>query len=141
MSMTVIQEEYTLPSKGLIYPTKFNPDVKLRSMTVAEEMARLTASDKPYKVMADIIEACLLTRLPISVYDLCLGDYQYLLHKLRVVTYGPEYDIQIRCPHCGEIFDWHINLDELKVNEYSDEIEELKFIKLPVSGDSVEIGF
>ena len=136
-SIITIQEEYSLPSKGLLYGKPFNPEVKLRSMTVAEEMKRLTVTDNPYKNMSEIIEDCLITKLPISVYDLCLGDYQYLLHKLRVVTYGPEYGLTVICPFCGEVYDYTFSLDSLKVNEYSEDINELLTVKLPVSKQTV----
>lgn len=142
MSNVTIQEEYSLPSKGQIYRVKFDPEVKLRSMTVAEEMKRLTSTDNPYKNMSEIIESCLETKLPISVYDMCLGDYQYLLHKLRIVTYGPEYKMSIICPYCGEIFDLDLNLDDLKVFEFDgSEIEKITRFKLPVTGKTIEIGF
>lgn len=135
-----IQEEYTLPSMGKLYNVPFDPTVKLRSMTVADEMKRLQASDNPYKVMSEIIDDCLITKLPISAYDMCMGDYQFLLHKLRVVTYGPDYKLRIRCPHCGEVFDYSINLDELKVNYLEDEdINDNFIINLPKSGSTVEL--
>lgn len=134
-----IQEDYSLPSKGQIYGKAFDPIVKLRSMTVAEEMKRLTATDNPYKAMSEIIEACLVTKLPISVYDMCLGDYQYLLHKLRVVTYGPNYTLSVVCPFCGQIYENTINLDDLKVNEYDEEINKLLEVKLPVTGKTVRL--
>lgn len=141
MNNVTIQEEYSLPSKGLLYGNPFDPVVKLRSMTVAEEMKRLTATENPYKVMSEIIEDCLLTKLPISVYDLCLGDYQYLLHKLRVVTYGPDYKISVGCPFCGEYFETVINLDELKVNYYSEDLLKELSIKLPVTNKTVDLKF
>lgn len=141
MNNITIQEEYSLPSRGLLYGKPFDPVVKLRSMTVAEEMKRLTATDNPYKAMSEIIEDCLVTKLPIPVYDLCLGDYQYLLHKLRVVTYGPDYSISVMCPFCGKFFDKTINLDELKVNEYQEGIEKDLLVDLPVTGKQVELKF
>ena len=141
MSNVTIQEEYSLPSKGLIYKTKFDPEVKLRSMTVAEEMKRLTATDNPYKNMSEIIESCLETKLPVSVYDMCLGDYQYLLHKLRVVTYGSNYKMSIVCPFCGEVFDYEIDLNSLKVFEFDEKVKTITTFKLPVTGKTIEIGF
>ena len=79
--ITTIQEDFSLPSKGLMYTTKFDPHIKLRSMTVADEMKRLQATERPYKVMTEIIDDCLVDKLPISSYDMCLGDYQFLLHS------------------------------------------------------------
>ena len=89
-----IFEEGTLPSLGKVYGgLKVNPDFKIRSMTTEEEMRRLSHSDRPLKVICDIIDDCLIDKpFEISSYDMCLGDYQYLLHKLRVATYGPQYN-------------------------------------------------
>lgn len=141
MSNITIQEDFVLPSLGKIYGTPFDPHIKLRSMTVAEEMKRLSSSSRPYKNMADIIDACLETKLPISAYDMCLGDYQFLLHRLRVVTYGKEYAMAIRCGSCNEIFTENINLDDLKVNTYDDSVRDLMTFELPVSKKEIEICF
>ena len=35
-----IAERYTLPSHGLVYNRDVNPEIKLRSMTVRDEMRR-----------------------------------------------------------------------------------------------------
>lgn len=134
-----ITEDYSLPSKGQVYAKLIDPEVKLRSMTTAEEMKRLSITDKPYKQMAEIIEDCLVKKLDIPVYDLCIEDYQYLLHKLRIVTYGPEYNVSIVCPFCGELFDYSINLDDLEVLEYKPELKEKFNLVLPKSGTKIEL--
>ena len=132
--MVTIQEEYSLPSKGMLYGKAFDPLVKLRSMTVAEEMKRLTATDYPYKNMSEIIDDCIIGKKPpISTYDMCLGDYQYLLYKLRTVTYGPDYKLSMVCPYCGELFDYTLDLDTLEVHEYDESIDELMTVELPAS--------
>ena len=86
-----IAESYTLPSLGKVYDHEINPHIKLRSMTTTEEMKRLSPSDRPYENLAEIIDDCLIEKPDISAYDLCVGDFQFLLHKLRIVTYGPMY--------------------------------------------------
>lgn len=126
-----IAEEFELPSKGLIYTKEINPKFKIRSMTTAEEMKRLSFSETPYKVMAEIIEDCLVTDLGMPVYDLCIGDFQYMLHKLRIVTYGSDYKISFKCPICGSTSNTSIDLDALKVSTYSDEIKSLMNLHLP----------
>lgn len=137
-----IAEDCTLPSRGLIYKTPINPDIKLRSMTVMEEMKRLSATDTPYKVMCDIIEDCIVGDKPaISVYDMCLGDYQYLLLKLRVVTYGADYKMTARCPVCGGTSEIICNLDELEVIPFDDSLTELMSVHLPVCDKEVELRF
>lgn len=134
-----ISESYTLPSKGLIYDRPIDPNVTLRSMTTAEEMKRLSPTDTPYKVMSEIIEDCLTTKLGMPVYDLYVGDYQFLLHKLRVVTYGPEYKMAIQCPNCGEVSVPAINLDEITVTEYDEAINDLMKVHLPQCDKDVEL--
>ena len=72
---------------------KVNPNIKIRSMTTEEEMKRLGYTEQPYKMLSEIIDDCLVDKPGISTYDMCLGDYEFLLHKLRVVTYGSDYKI------------------------------------------------
>ena len=110
-----IAEECTLPSLGKVYTSKINPVIKLRSMTTEEEMKRLSPSDRQYKNLCEVIDDCMIESPGISSYDMCLADYQYLLHKLRVVTYGSEYRATSTCPYCGGVHDTVIDLDDLEV--------------------------
>ena len=100
--MVTIKETFTLPSKGLIYGQEINPKVTLRSMTTEDEMIRLSPSDSDYESSCELIDRCIEGEFPIKTYDLCLGDYQFLLTKLWLVTYGSEYKVVIQCPNCGE---------------------------------------
>lgn len=134
-----ISESYVLPSKGMIYDRPIDPNVTIRSMTTEEEMKRLSPTDTPYKVMSEIIEDCLVTKLGMPVYDLCVGDYQFLLHKLRVVTQGKDYKMAIQCPNCGEISVSTINLDEIAVSEYDESVNQLMKVHLPQMNKDVEL--
>ena len=141
-----IVEGYTLPSKSKLYSKQFNPAVELRPMTVREEMRRNSQTNRPYKMLADIIQDCLITKLPINVYDMCIGDYEYLLHKLRVVSYGPDYKMTVICPVCGKMEDKTIDLDSLPIHEYTDdewnqEVLSLLTLTLPVSGKLVTLKY
>lgn len=142
MPDTNINESFTLPSKGLVYGTRFDPRITLRSMTTSEEMRRLSYSDAEYKTMSGIIEDCIISeKPPISVYDMCIGDYQFLMHKLRVVTYGSEYKMTIQCPNCGEVVKSSVNLDDLEVIEFDEENVGDLTITLPASGKRVMLAF
>ena len=134
-----IAESYTLPSKGKVYDKDVNPEIKLRSMTTLEEMKRLSKSDRPYKNMSEIIDDCLVENPGISAYDMCIGDYQFLLHKLRIVTYGPEYNLASVCPYCGAKETGTVNLENLAVLEYSDNISNLIEFILPKSEKVVKL--
>lgn len=139
-----IAEQYELPSKGLIYDDvePFNPCVKIKSMTVDDDMFRQGVSINAHEKLCQLIDSLLITKLPISVYDMCIGDYDYLLHKIRVVTYGPEYKMTVGCPHCSSIQESTINLDDLKVKDFNiDEFNSYRHITLPASKDTIELNF
>lgn len=117
-----IAENFTLPSHGLVYNEEINPEVKLRSMTVRDEMKRCGSPNDGtiYKNMAEIIDNCLVQKPGISVYDMCIGDYQFLMYKLRVVTYGSDYLMECKCPLCGDVAEHHVDIDSLELNELKD---------------------
>jgi hypothetical protein len=137
-----IAEGYELPSKGLIYKQKVDPQVELRSMTARDEMKRLSPSTTQFKKLADIIEGCMIEKPKVKVYDMALGDYEFLLHKLRIVTYGPDYKMSLRCPFCGEAVESVADLEQLRVLDFDQEkFESLRTFVLPDSGDTVSIKF
>ncbi len=137
-----IMEGYELPSKGKIYEEAVNPHIELRSMTARDEMKRLSPSSTPLKTLADIIEGCCIEKPAIHVYDMSLGDYEYLLHKLRIVTYGEDYKVSLRCPECGEAIEAVAKLDQLNVKEYDEElVDSLRTFTLPKTGRTVSLNF
>ena len=137
-----IMEGYELPSRGLIYDKPVNAHVELRSMTARDEMKRLSPSSTPFKTLADIIEGCMIEKPGVHVYDMAIGDYEYLLHKLRIVSYGDEYKIELRCPYCGETFDAITHLEDIMVKPFDQEkFESLRNLSLPKSGHDVVLRF
>jgi predicted RNA-binding Zn-ribbon protein involved in translation (DUF1610 family) len=137
-----IMEGYELPSKGKIYDKVVDPHVELRSMTARDEMKRLSPSSTPLKTLADIIEGCCIEKPAIHVYDMALGDYEFLLHKLRIVTYGEDYKVALRCSECGEAIETVAKLDQLSIKEYDEEtINSLRTFSLPVSGRMISLNF
>lgn len=139
MAEYTISEEGTLPSNGQIYNKTINPNFKIRSMTTEEEMKRLGHSELPYKVLPEIIDDCLVDKIGINTYDLCIADYQYLLFKLRTATYGNIYKVSTVCPVCGAVNDNDIDLDSLEINSYSPELDKYLNITLPKSGDRIKL--
>jgi hypothetical protein len=137
-----IMEGYELPSKGKIYDKVVNPHIELRSMTAREEMRRLSPSSTPLKTLADIIEDCCIEKPAIHVYDMALGDYEFLLHKLRTVTYGEDYKVNLRCSECSEVIETIAKLDQLNVKEFDEEaINNLRTFSLPKTGRTVSLNF
>ena len=137
-----IGEGFILPSCGKIYDKAVNPNVELRSMTARDEMKRLSPSATQFKKLADIIESCMIEKPAVHVYDMALGDYEFLLHKLRIVTYGPNYKMTVQCPHCFETFEGEANLEQLQVVDFDEEkFKSLQTFTLPTSGDIIKIKF
>lgn len=142
MILPTIWEDFELPSKGLIYN---KPDMgyrgRLRSLTTADELKRLSHTSTPYKVMCDMIENCLEKPLEVHVCDLCINDYQYLLHKLRLCTYGPDYKMNIVCPHCGKLSEVVANLDSLEVKQWDESMIDLQMVTLPITNVLVTLKY
>lgn len=137
-----VTEEYVLPSGGKIYDKMFDPHIQIRPMKTMEEMRRQSPSNNTNRVLCDIIDACLITKLPVKTYDLCLGDFTYLLNKLRVATYGPDYKFTVGCPHCNQVYESSMNLDNLKVKEFDlNEFMDLLKITLPDSKKEVKLKY
>ena len=137
-----IMEGYELPSGGKIYDVPVNPHVELRSMTARDEMKRLAPSTTPLKTLADLIENCMIEKPAIHVYDMALGDYEFLLHKLRVVTYGEDYKMVAVCPECGHSFTTTTKLSDLEVKDFDlAEFEALQEFTLPKSGKKIKLHF
>lgn len=138
--MANIVETFTLPSKGLVYDgVSVNPEIVLGSMKTKHEMLRLSANGTYNKIMADILDDCIESDMGISAYDLCNGDFLYLLYMLRLVTFGNEYEISGACPFCGFENYYKVNLDELPLFEFDPiEMENLKTLTLS-SGEEVKL--
>lgn len=139
MNNYTIAETYELPSLGKIYDHEFNPIVTIKSMTTEQEQKRLAITDYPYKMLCEIIDDCIVEDIGISSYDMCIGDYQFLLYKLRTVTYGPDYVMDVRCPHCGFTRKETVSLDELSTIKYSEEYDKYKKFILPKTNVEIEL--
>lgn len=137
-----VAEEYELPSKGAIYNKAVNPHIRLRPMTVREEMKRTGKTNSEYRVLSEIIEACMIEKPAISVYDMHVGDFDYLLHKLRVTSHGPKYKMIAMCPFCNRIEEIEANLETEEVLEFDEnKFNELRIVELPRSGKKVTLKF
>jgi predicted RNA-binding Zn-ribbon protein involved in translation (DUF1610 family) len=109
-------------------------------MTARDEMKRLSPSTTPLKTLADIIEGCCVEKPGIHVYDMCLGDYEYLLHKLRIVTYGEKYSLTCKCSECYQTIDAETNLGEMEIQEFDvDQYNNARTFVLPTCGKTVTL--
>lgn len=133
-----IKETYKLPSLGKVYDVEVPEDITIRSMTINEEMMRL-GGNGTWRALADMLDACILTPMPISSYDLCTADFTFLWHRLRVVTYGNKYPLTCECPYCKFQNNFQIDLLQLPVIYYDDEAKKYQAFELPVSQKQVTL--
>jgi len=94
-------ESVPLPSRGLIYPEGHplhkRERVEIRPMTTKDEEILLTRSFiKDGTVISRLIKACLVDK-SIDVDDMIGADRNALLLAVRIVGYGPEYNIDVKC--------------------------------------------
>ena len=135
-SRVAYQETYQIPGY-VLYGNALNKNFTLRAMTTREEKLRLSSTGMG--TISQIIQNCLVSHPDLDVNELKLFDVQYLMYKLRIVTYGNEYKVKVRCPHCGNIMDLTVDLDKLKVVEVPEDFKEpFEIGPLPISGDVLQ---
>lgn len=139
VSNSRIVDSVTLPSQGKIYEEEVNPEITLSSMQTKHELLRMSTTEDNQKLMADILDDCIVSEVGISSYDMCIGDYQYLLYNLRMITFGNEYKFMTPCPFCRSTNMIDMDLTELGVTEYDDELSAMRIITLPTTGTELEL--
>lgn len=139
-----VTETYTIPSKGLLYGVEgktFPEDVVIRSMTTFEEKMRL-GNQGFWKTMCSILDAVIVSPEEFKSEYATLFDFYFLMYKMRVVSYGPTYKVQVTCPHCRKQSTIPVDLDSLEVNYLSEDVKEpFKIGPLPRSKDVIECRF
>ena len=115
--------EFTLPVGYTDTEGTVHRDVVLRKMTGREEAI---LADRKYqrnggKLVTELLNSCIVRlgdlesngRGPVSA--MYSADRNFLLLKLRSITFGPELEATYACPACGESIPVTENLDELPV--------------------------
>ena len=141
MDNYTISEYFTLPSQGLVYDKQVVPEVHLSSMTTRHEMQRLAPSKSPNKPMCDVIDDCIVEDIGISAYDMCSGDYQFLMYKLRIVTYGKDMVLEDVCPFCGDKSKVTIDLNLMQNNTDVESFNKYRTFVLPRTGKEITLNY
>ena len=135
-----IAETFTLPSNGKLY-NGVSGDITLRSMTTADEMKRTSFSEDRYKPMCEMIDDCTVNNVGVSSYDMHISDYQFVLHRLRSVTYGSEYKMDCFCPLCGKKTTKVVNLEELPTTVLNKDLKSILTVTLPKTKHVFELTY
>jgi len=129
-------EEIRLPSLSKFYKNEEAPPggvINVRPMTGQEEEILGTPRFlKKGQAINMIFKNCVKERIDPERW--LTIDRTHLLIYLRGISYGPLYDVEIRCPACNDRFEANIDLDKLFVNFCPKEfgLDDLKG-ELPVS--------
>jgi hypothetical protein len=135
-----------IPSHGQLYKN-LTPDeevqkgiIRIRQITMTEEKIltteRLVQSGKALDM---ILENCIKSNVNPS--DLLSSDRFYILFYLRGMSFGLDYDFNVRCYHCGHDFIQEVKIDKLPIKEWEQPVEEPFEIILPMSGYKVVAHF
>ena len=135
-----VYEEIELPSKGRFYDGSNGPSngiISIRTMTGEEEQILATSRlVKKGQAMDMIFQKCIKEKFRTD--QLLSIDRIYLLIYLRGISYGSNYDVEIKCPECERKFSTSIDLNALYVDSCPDEFgpslqDVLPTTKLPFS--------
>ena len=86
-------------------------------------------------ILLSLLQACIVNPENFNVYNLLPFESQYLLYRLRILTYGNENTFEDRCPYCGEINKVTMDLNSIPIIDIPDNFKLTFDIALPVSGD------
>jgi hypothetical protein len=122
------ESEFNLPIGYTDDDGKLHRAVVLRKMTGREEaiLADKRNQRNGGKLVTELIHSCLV-RLgdlpkngPSMVEDMYSADRNFLLLKLRAITFGSELPARYTCPACNESLQITEDLDELPVRTLAD---------------------
>lgn len=135
--LSTVTEAFKLPTLGKL--DGIGPEVIMRMMTTHEEKIRTGSKTSFFKTISTIMNNCIVEP-KIDTYKLTVVDFIFLMYKLRILSYGEEYKVNLStCPECGRsLKDPSVNLDDLVVNYIDDDFSEPFKIKLPRTGWDIE---
>lgn len=111
---SVPTEVIALPSKGYFYPEGHplsSGKIEMKYMTAKEEDILSSQSLIKQGVVIDkLLQSLIVTK--INYNDLITIDKNAVFIAARILAYGPDYDVEITCPSCGEKSKYSINLQD-----------------------------
>lgn len=115
-TIDVPTEVIALPSRGYFYPEGHplsEGKIEMKYMTAKEE--DILASQNLIKqgvVIDKLLQSLIVTK--INYNDLLTVDKNAVFIAARILAYGPDYDVEIECPSCGEKSKHTIDLQQFE---------------------------
>ena len=128
---TALTEVVQMPSKGMI--PGIPKEVTIRAIQRKDKKKLLMSETND--VLLSLLQYSIVAPSNFNVYDLLPFESEYLLYRLRILTYGPNHTFKNQCKYCGEINDIDMDLNAIPILELPDGFKMTFDIVLPVSGN------
>jgi len=135
--MSEYTEQIVLPSKALLYEDDIPSEITIKAMSTSEEKLIYGSSDP--NSIDEVIRACIVEPKNLDIDQLITADKYFVMIRLRMLTYGDEYQIFYTCPECNHKNPYKINFNELESYELPEDFIEPYEFTLPMSKKEVGI--
>lgn len=134
-----------LPSRGILYKNVTNDEnvlngkIELYPMTAKEEEILSTQKFiRDGSATRRVLNRCIAS--DIDAKDILTYDSNYLLFFLRQISYGDEYEFELKCQNsiCGKKFNHTLKISDLEFNKLPDINEPIE-VKLEMSKYTVNM--
>lgn len=128
---SALTETILMPSRGMIPGVP--KEITIRAIQRKDKKKLLMSETS--NVLLSLLQYAVVSPADFNVFDLLPFESEYLLYRLRILTYGPMNTFKHRCPICGAINEVEMNLNDIPIIELPDGFKRTFDIPLPVSGN------
>jgi hypothetical protein len=132
------ETEVILPSKGRFYGDQCPTGrVTVRPLSFDDEKALLSSKNKEkLDAPALILKRCVQG---VDAASLVFMDKMFLVMKIREISYGDEYLVEVKCSECGVSNPLSIMLSKLEINYVPDDFKDPRELELPILKKKIKI--
>jgi len=123
-----------LPSKGQAYNEPESVEIRPFSFDEEKHLRSISKVSQGREVIQKIFESC-VRGMPHDV--LTIPDKNYILFKLREISYGNDYPVVFKCTNCRTENRMRVEIDQIPIKYVTDDYEEPFAFTLPDSGQEV----
>jgi len=125
-----------LPSRGLAY-VDCDESIMIKPFTFAQErkLRSIKSAAHGVKTINSLVEDC---TQGLDFASMTLEDKNYILFKLREISYGESYVVSHQCGDCGALNKLTVNISEVPVEYAEDGYQEPITITLPDTQQEVK---
>ncbi len=128
---SALTETVKMPSRGKI---KGVPEEIVIKAVQRKDKKKALMSETD-NILLSMLQACIVSPKDFNVYNLLPFESEYLLYRLKVLTYGGDYIFKEKCPYCDHMNEINMNLSDIPIIEVPDNFKTVFDIPpLPISG-------